>query len=89
MWEGVEYYAGVAGGEAAYDQTGELEQLVLVKLEYSSGEMEKAQNGAGWRGCWGPTCSGGVLAKYRAVLILLVRWMLWPSPGHDSKCVVK
>jgi hypothetical protein len=42
MREGMEYYAGVAGGEAAYDQTGELEQLVLVKLEYSSGEMEKA-----------------------------------------------
>ena len=80
MREGMEYYAGMAGGEAEYDQTGELEQLVLVKLEYSSGEMEKAQNGAGWRGCWGLTTLAGVLTKYRAVLILLVRCMPWSGP---------
>jgi hypothetical protein len=47
------YYAGKAGGEAAYDQTRELEQLVLVKLEAR----------VRWRLAWlllGSICSGSL-----------------------------
>jgi hypothetical protein len=45
MREEMEYYAGVAGGEVAYDQTGELKQLAsrVARVRWSKSTERSRQ----------------------------------------------